>query len=252
MDDRPQTNLQLLNQLRRAGYEDDDVARVKSAYDFVAAHFSGWFRASGKPFLAHLVGTAGILSAAGARSAVIVAGLSHAIYEPGELPARIGGTRAMRARVREALGIEVEELIARYAALEWGVSALPSLRARLPSMSGAERDVVLLRLANELDDHLDLAPLYCANAEERRRRIDGGLRVAVDIAADLGAPELATSLRRAFDATQSAELPRGLRTDHTVSFSIPTTPSWRRHAAHLRRLVAAFASPGGARSGKDA
>jgi (p)ppGpp synthase/HD superfamily hydrolase len=178
MDDRPQTNLQLLNQLRRAGYADADVARVKSAYDFVAAYFSGWFRASGKPFLAHLVGTAGILCAAGARPAVIVAGLSHAIYGPGELPARAGGaTRAMRKRVREALGAEGEDLIARYAALEWSVSALVNLRVRLPTMSAAERDVVLIRLANELDDHLDLAPLYCANAEERRRKIDAGLRI---------------------------------------------------------------------------
>jgi (p)ppGpp synthase/HD superfamily hydrolase len=252
MDDRPQTNLQLLNQLRRKGYEDGDVARVKSAYDFVAAHFSGWFRASGKPFLAHLVGTAGILCAAGARPAAIVAGLSHAIYELGELPARTGGTRAMRARVREALGIESEELIARYAALEWSVSVLPQLRARLPTMSETERDAVLVRLANELDDHLDLAPLYCANAEERRRRIDGGLRIAVDIAADLGAGELAASLRRAFDATQDAELPRELRTDHTTSFSLPTTSMWRRHAARLRRLVATFASAGAARPGESA
>ena len=239
MDDRPQTNLQLLNQLRRAGYPDDDVARIKVAYDFVSGRFAGWFRGSGKPFLAHLVGTAGILGALRARTPIVTAGLSHAVYQLGELPAGAPGmSRALRAQVRGVLGTEAEALVARYATLEWNVRTLPALRARLPAMSPADRDVVLMRLANELDDHLDLDALYCANAEDRRRNIAAGLRLVVEIAKDLGFPELASSLDQAFDATLAAQIPSALRTNHPVSFFAAPPSPWRRRSARLRQIFA--------------
>jgi (p)ppGpp synthase/HD superfamily hydrolase len=238
MDDRPQTNLQLLNQLRGAGYPDDDVTRIKKAYDFVSWYFAGWFRASGKPFVAHLVGTAGILAAIRARTPVVAAGLSHSVYALGELPAGSpGAARPAREEVRRALGVEAEDLVARYEALEWNARTLPSLRDRLPGLPLADREVVLIRLANELDDHLDLGVLYCANAEERRQEIGSGLRLAVEIARDLAFPQLAATLDRAFEATLSAQLPCALRTDHSASFSMLATLGSSRRAARLRRIV---------------
>jgi len=210
MDDRPQTNLQLLNRLRRGGYPDGDVAQIKVAYDYVAGKFAGWFRASGKPFLAHLVGTAGILAAVRARAAVVAAGLSHALYAQGEQAAGAPGlTRAMRAEVRRALGAETEDRVARYAMLEWNVRALAALRDRLPALATADREVVLIRLANELDDHLDLAVLCCGNAEDRRGKISAGLRLASEIARDLGVPELgAASTERSTRRSPPSCLPR--------------------------------------------
>jgi (p)ppGpp synthase/HD superfamily hydrolase len=237
VNDRPQTNLQLLNALRGAGYRDAEVAQIKSAYDFVARQFAVWFRASGKPFIAHLVGTAGILCAMRARAPVIAAGLGHALYAQGELPRGLPGpTRSMRTRVRRALGAETEDLIARYTDLEWSTAALPDLRARLPKMSPTDREVVLIRLANELDDHLDLEALYCGNAEARRRRIGGGVRIAAEMARDLGAPALAASLDRALDATLATELPSALRTDSASSFSIAPASAIRRQSVKAWRL----------------
>jgi (p)ppGpp synthase/HD superfamily hydrolase len=253
VDDRPQTNLQLLNQLRRAGYAADDVERIKAACDFVSGHFAGWFRGSGKPFIAHLVGTAGILVAVRARAPVVTAGLSHAVYQLGELPAGTPGiSRAMRARVQRVLGTEAEALVARYAALEWNVRALPALRARLCTLSPADRDVVLIRLANELDDHLDLAVLYCANAEDRRRNITAGLRLAVEIAKELGFPELASSLDRTFDATLTAQIPSALRTNHPVSFLEPPPSPWRGRPARLHRIFAGLGRRGARLLGRNA
>lgn len=252
MDDRPQTNLQLLNQLRRAGYADDDVERIKGAYDFVSGHFAGWFRGSGKPFLAHLVGTAGILGAVRARAPVVTAGLSHAVYQLGELPAGSPGmSRATRARVQRVLGTEAEALVARYAALEWNVRALPALRGRLSTLSPEDRDVVLIRLANELDDHLDLAVLYCANAENRRRNVAAGLRLLVEIANELGLPELASSLDRAFDATVTAQIPSALRTKHPVSFFVAPPSPWRRRSARLRQIFAGLRRRGARLLGRN-
>jgi (p)ppGpp synthase/HD superfamily hydrolase len=238
MNDRPQTNLQLLNALRGAGYTDADVAQIKRAYDFVARQFAVWFRASGKPFIAHLVGTAGILGALRARAPVIAAGLGHALYAQGELPRGVPGpTGSMRARVRRALGTETEDLIARYAALEWSTAALPALRARIPEMSATDREVVLIRLANELDDHLDLEALYCGNAEARRTRIGKGLRIAADMARDLNAATLAASLERALDATLATELPSALRTERAASFSIAPASPIRRQSTKAWRLA---------------
>jgi (p)ppGpp synthase/HD superfamily hydrolase len=237
VDGRPQTNLQLFNELRAAGYPDGDVARIKAAHDFVARCFAGWFRASGKPFISHLIGTAGILGALRARTPVVVAGLSHAIFTQGELPAATARSpRLMRAQVRRELGDEAEDLVARYDALEWNARALPGLRARLPAMAPVDREVVLMRLANELDDHLDLAVLYYPNADGRQGRISSGLRLAGDIAKDLGFLELAGSLDRAFDATLTASVPSALRTSHAASYSVAPASAWRRRSAWLQRI----------------
>jgi len=241
MDDRPQTNLQLLNQLRSAGYSPEDVAQIKVAYDFVAHQFAPWFRASGKPFIAHLVGTAGVLGACRARTPVVAAGLAHALYGLGELPGGVPGmTPGMRAKVRWVLGIEAEDLVARYANFEWTAAGLATLRDRLPALAPADRDVVLIRLANELDDHLDLAALYSGNAEARRRRIGAGLGVAVDIARDLGALELASSLDRAFRVTLTTDLPNVLRTAHAASYSLMPPSAMRRQWVKIRRGVTAL------------
>ena len=57
-----QTNLQLLSQMQDAGYAAAEVDRVRAAYAAVLPLFAAHFRGSGKPFLAHLVGTASILA----------------------------------------------------------------------------------------------------------------------------------------------------------------------------------------------
>ena len=247
MPDRPQTNLQLWNELRASGYSDADVARIKAAHDFAAPLYAGWFRASGKPFIAHLIGTAGVLAAVRARTPVVVAGLCHAIYAQGELPAATArSVRQMRAAARRSLGDEAEELIVRYDALEWAAHTLPALRDRLGGLSAVDRDVVLVRLANELDDHLDLAALYCKNADARRRQIGAGLGLAVEIARDLGHSDLADRLEQAFSATLGADVPASLRTTRAASFRVTPTPWWRRRAAWVRRMVGGAARRGAA------
>jgi hypothetical protein len=57
-----QTNLQLFHQLRNAGYDEADLVCIHQAYQLACQVFTGFFRGSGKPFIAHLVGTASILA----------------------------------------------------------------------------------------------------------------------------------------------------------------------------------------------
>src|SRR5687767_15961282 len=99
-----QTNLQLYTQLRRAGYTAEQLVPVRAGYDLAMQLFSASFRGSGKPLLAHLVGTASILAAIGQSRDIVLAGLLHAAYALGDFgDGRFGVSEAKRERVRKAV-----------------------------------------------------------------------------------------------------------------------------------------------------
>jgi len=79
------------------------------------------------------------------------------------------------------------------------------LREKLPDLDSGDRDVVLMRLANELDDHLDLGILFYADAERRLQLLEP-LAVSVDLARDLGYRRLADALAEAFAACRAAKM----------------------------------------------
>ena len=94
-------------------------------------------------------------------------------------------------------------------------------------MSSSDRDMLLLRLANELEDHLDLGALHCVNAESRRKHIQSYLHQCVQMAERLDQPVLAEALERAFNETLAVEIPAFLRSGQRKSFVTPAF-SWRR------------------------
>ncbi len=223
-----QTNVELLNQLRRVGYAEADQVRVRSAYEVALGLFTASFRPSGKTFLAHLVRTASILAELRDREEgpgstispqplhspprLVVAGLLHAAYSHGEFgTSAFGISRAKRERLRAALGDDAEALVARYTNLPFGGEHLAALVHGLNEVGPLDREVLTMRLANELEEHLDLGVLYCPNAEERLAWADryGGL--CVEMAERLGFPALAQQLVAAFEETRTAIVPVALR-----------------------------------------
>src|SRR5215831_7070802 len=167
-----QTNLQLYAQLRRSSAAESDLAEVRRGYDLAMHLCPASFRGSGKPLLAHLVGTASILAWLGQPSRVVTAGLLHAVYAFGDFgDASRGAGDARRTRVREAVGGAVEDLVFRYTYFDWNANTIPAIRERVSSLSTGEREVLVIRLANELEDHLDCGVLYCGNGEQRRAYI---------------------------------------------------------------------------------
>ena len=230
----PQTNLQLYAQLVDLGYSEADLATVARSYELSMALFPGTYRASGKPFLAHLIGTAGIIATLRARAPVVATGLLHAAYTHGEFGnGWLGVSNAKRARVRAAVGPEIEELVARYTALRWAPATIPAIRARLDAMTGLERDVLLVRLANELEDHLDLGILYPGDVPRRLRFMREDLPAAVEMAERLGYPELAESLTAAFDQIERAAISPAVRRTEAESFRLP----FASHRLRLRVVV---------------
>lgn len=232
-----QTNIQLYRQLGELGYPAADVAMVARAYQVGMRLLSGVYRGSGKPFVAHLVGTASILASLRARAPMVAAGLLHAAYTHGEFGNGWRGmSPAKRADVRRAVGEEIEDLVARYTELRWHAETIGAIRQRMDTMPPAERDVLLIRLANELEDHLDLGVLYIDDAERRREYMRAHLVSCIEMADRLGAPELAVALAATFGDIEKSEVPAGLRRPETESFLVPPSSHRRR----LRIVVSHF------------
>ncbi|MCM3870445.1 MAG: hypothetical protein ND895_07130 [Pyrinomonadaceae bacterium] len=203
-----QTNIQLFNQLQEAGYEHADLVCVRDAYTVAMRLFTGCFRQSGKTFISHLVGTASILAESRAPASTVAAGLLHSAYSHGEFGT---GERSISEDKRKQLtlvvGPKIEHLVAQYTLSPWDEQTISALLNSFPPPGSVAREVLLIRLANELEDHLDCAALYSGAPEYRRGVINDYLFQCIEIAEKLGFPALASTLSRAFEETLSNELP---------------------------------------------
>jgi len=228
-----QTNLQLLNQMRQAARSEGDLKLVHNAYEWATGLFSAQFRPSGKTFLAHLVGTAGILARHGARGEAVAAGLAHASYAQGDWGDASGGrpTDERRSALKAALGVEVEGLVHSYTQLRWNPETVAGLRARAASgvapLTPLEVEVATMRLANLLEDYLDLGIAYSAKGS-KATHADPILDDAMALCGALGLVGLGEELRRSVDANAQAELNPNLRHPETGSRTIAPRSQRRR------------------------
>jgi len=208
-----QTNLQLFNQLRRDGYSNADLGYILKAYDLAACLLTARFQHSGKPTIAHFVGTASILSSLHVSAKVVAAGLLHNVYEIGDFgDGRKGISGPKREQVKRAVGSEVEEYAARYTAMRWNKRTIPTICKGLAGLDAIDRDVVLIHLADHLEHHLDDGVLYFDDVK-RQRFMDCNDHVnrMVEMAEQLGFPTLATELARVIRGIAGAEIPIELR-----------------------------------------
>ena len=222
-----QTNLQLFSQMHELEYSVEDIQLIYSSYSLAIQLMTSQYRASYKPFTAHLVGTASILAWLGTSAVLISAGLLHAIYEHGDfgdsLPPGPNPTR--RAAVQDMLGSEVEGAVACYNSYSWNVNVIRSGIHRAHAFEQWEADVVTIRLANELEDLLDYGLAYCGESRRNQEIYrDSHFDLVVQLAGKIGYPELARELDSTFAATSSIELPRQLRGGDPPEQSFSTVP----------------------------
>jgi hypothetical protein len=207
-----QTNIQLFNQLRDDNYSDQEVARIRSVYEFAMHLLSGRYQPCGKPFIDHVVGTASILAFLHRPVEVVAAGLIHAAYMYGDFGGlRRSITPAKRQQVQQTVGKEVEEYVARYTARYWPGQPLSTIRDYIDALDPIDREVLLMRLANTLELYLDLGALCCANAESYQQGIEKRGPLVIDMSDKLGFPVLAAEFTRVFRETATGEIPRELR-----------------------------------------
>ncbi len=242
----PQTLPALLLLLSDQGRDPQVAVQVRAAHEVAVMLTSGRFRVSAKPFVCHLVGTAAALTAAGASGDLIAAGLLHAVYAQGEwgdglqgLGHSAGGLglgSAKRARLRALVGDEVEARVARYTMLDWSLASIIALDGtRLGSL---DRDVVAMRLANEVDDHLDLGILYGELAEERRALANQALPHWLRLARELGHEPLAELLHATVPPAMHGRVPSALRTGARNSYLVAPLSHRVRPLPRLRQLAA--------------
>jgi hypothetical protein len=145
----------LLRRLHEAGFDSGDLERARAAHDLAIELFAGSYRGNGRPFVCHLVGTASAAAQAGARFPAVLAGMLHAAFDQGIFPnGRSRLSPQHRRYVESRVGEEVTDLVAAYHEFEWGRAAIARLAGSPPTDAPA-RELLLLRLCNEVDDMVD-------------------------------------------------------------------------------------------------
>jgi hypothetical protein len=244
-----QTNLQLYEQLTERGFAGSDLAAIRGAYDLATSLFAGVYRASGKPFVAHLVGTASLLAALGAPARLVTAGLLHSAYSHGDFgDGPPGRTRRRAERLAEAVGEEVEGLIARYESFPWKNSDASPRGGWPGSLDPLDRDVLTMRLANELDELIDFDILCSEDAEARREEALRELPTWIVWAKGLSADGIARGLESVRSRLGTHRLPDELRTGRVRAYIpprlLPQTMGTRSRGVLLRlqAMVRRFAA----------
>ncbi|MFO1060032.1 MAG: glycosyltransferase [Dongiaceae bacterium] len=156
-----QTGIQLLNELQAAGLPSADLRLVRRACDIAALLHGDTLRPSGKPFLAHLVGTASVLARYGAPAGVVAAGLLHAAYSHGRFPGIAGEVHSTwRAWLRGEVGGEVESVLDHYYRIRFDAGDGALGEDAIDALPLPVAFTVMVRVANEIEERLDGALRY--------------------------------------------------------------------------------------------
>ncbi len=230
-----QTNLQLFHQLRNSGYNETDLICIHHGYQLAHRVFTGFFRGSGKPFICHLVGTASILAFVNAPIEIVAAGLLHAVYQFGDFgDGGRGISPKKQNKVKEAVGETSETYVAQYTALEWQKDNIINIHQNLAQLDEIQKKVLLMRLANELEDHLDGGVIYCSNLQKRLDYLNSCGHLMIEMAKELGYPQLARELERVFQETFSLKIPTALQNNTPYSYILATSSPLKRFIGQWR------------------
>lgn len=207
-----QTRSDLLDLAAMRGYGEAELAQLAKAYKLMHAYMNASYRPCGRPFINHLVGTAGALLRYGFRIEIVLAGMMHTVYT--HRPARLSGPSGTQ-RASELLGgagQPVEKLVRAYSLR--GQRGLPKAAAA-GALSVFDAEIVAIAAANEVDMHLSGEYRYT-------RRVDPGLlpqmNLIAQVCALLGVPGLSATLAQAVQAASA--VPDALKTAPIVSYRI--------------------------------
>jgi hypothetical protein len=197
---------QLMNQAIAAGVDAEALARLRNTHALAEQLADGIYRPQGEPLLCHLVRTASIVLQEHQPLPVVQAMLLHAAYSLRRRAGSAGERGSQRAQLRRAAGPEVEALVFAYDQLPWNsATRLERHVERFGGYDQTTRWVVLMRLANELEDHLDRSAAY-ASTDFARRRLQGR-DGCLALARAAGSPTLVSELAEAFDGQLDPPLP---------------------------------------------
>lgn len=222
-----------------AGYPSVDICGVRKAYEYGMKLFTGYYRPSGKPLINHLVGTASVLAWLKLPAKVISAGLLHSIYLYGEFGCRDSKKIKlwMRNKIRNVVGEDVEDLIEGYMVYPWGAEILEKIHEKIDPKDERVKLIYLLNLANELDDQMDLGPLYCEAFIHQDFYYEKGARMMAAIAVKLGHLEFSQRIRATYEAAKRSRRPGVLLRKDKETRLIPLAGYGLKHRAAVRQFM---------------
>jgi hypothetical protein len=135
--------------------------------------------------------------------------------------------------MRRVIGTEGEALVNRYTTMAWNPVTINDLLATVDDLAGLDRTVVILRLANEVDDMSDLGLRLSTKGDQALHHADCiGAMEGLARALDLG--ELASLIRFVYDENCEVSVPGGLRSDQVNSVTELPRSAMRRPWVRLR------------------
>ncbi len=141
-----QTNLELYIQLQGEGYSEKEIKQVHETYLFTFAAVNSYYRGSGKPFICHLVGVAGIMASCRQPVEVIQVALMHALYQNRVTFGAANTMEAKRSLVQAKFGAWIDAHILAYTHYELQGAEKIEVDATM------KRVVMLISIADELED----------------------------------------------------------------------------------------------------
>lgn len=229
-------------ELTAASWPPDDLRLARRAFQEAEVRFAAAVRGSGKPFVDHLIGTASATLLGGGDATTVAAALLHAAYDQGDFgDGRRSDHPAHRATIQRAVGVEAEDLVHAYHRLGWSREVAMEERVGVATADDRRRRVLLVRVANEVDDALDAGLVVSGKAAWPA--YDGRIAEAVVALADaVAAPALAALARRVLldpppDVAPELRLGRG-----ASAVRLPPTAAARLRVtapARARRLLRA-------------
>ena len=208
------TRSALLDLTFARGWQLEERKDLAHLCEVAAILMNGGYRGCGRPFVAHLIGTAGVLMRYGFHEDIVAAGLMHAAYTHcPELPPGQKSSIETVCDVLGGAGSPLERRVRAYTRLGENLDAIASAR-RAADLSIEEAELVVLVAANEVDMALSGEYRYTGRAS---RLGAPGLALVRDVCAILGTRGLATTLERA-RAIPAA--PPEIRTDLVGSYRI--------------------------------
>lgn len=231
---------QLVRQAIAAGFDDQRLRGVRGVFEVAQRHFDGLYRAGGQPFICHMVRTASIVLAEDQPLPIVEAALVHAAYDTHryEHSTRPWPGPKLRRKFRREVGSDVESIVWGFHELEWERIGAPETQLRaLPCASSERRAVLALCVANDLENHMDLALCY-RSGRQFKERIEADGPTIVRMATELGMNGVAEELATVFQQTLAESLPSAARWDRSRGYEVPvrTTPRTSRVARFADRL----------------
>jgi (p)ppGpp synthase/HD superfamily hydrolase len=213
MEQVAQTNLQLYNQLKAQGYNDEDLRVIHRAYEFLTTIYSGYYQADGKPFVAHTVGVASILGHLSFPVDFVATGLLHNVYGNGDFGdgLRNVATKRRRGIVRNEVGECIEGLIDRFPRCRINRKDISNTIRRIARLDETDRKLMVMDLADYLEKYVDLGVCYWGDGRSPVAVATKHGEQLVATADQLGYPRLAAMLAEAFDKVRTSQVADFLR-----------------------------------------